>query len=162
MRVHRGHSERDGLFILGDNMKNSMNLRIRKNKVSKTNSKLQHKSREINMPLELIDHIFDRKKVLAYESPEEKQIREQKEDYNALILKQISELPFTERQKQVFQLMYKEGKTMTATAKELGLGITTIQKIKEAIFKKIKKRIIYDFKADVVEQKAYIKLFSEE
>jgi len=161
MRVHRGHSERDGLFLFGVIMKNEMNLRIKKNKISKTNSKLQSRAREVNMPMELLDHIFDRKKVLNYESAEEKEIREQKEDYNADILALIEVLPFTERQRQVFNLMYKDGKTMTDTAKILGIGITTVQKIKEAIFKKIKKKVFYDFKPNILAEKAYIKLFNE-
>lgn len=148
-------------FLFGAIMKNDLNLRIKKNRVSKTNSKLQSKAREVNMPMELLDHIFDRKKVLNYESAEEKEVREQKEDYNADILATIESLPFTERQRQVFVLMYKDGKTMTDTAKILGIGITTVQKIKEAIFKKIKKRIIYDFKPDILPEKAYIKLFNE-
>lgn len=113
------------------------------------------------MPMELLDHIFDRKKVLNYESAEEKEIREQKEDYNADILALIEVLPFTERQRQVFNLMYKDGKTMTDTAKILGIGITTVQKIKEAIFKKIKKKVFYDFKPNILAEKAYIKLFNE-
>lgn len=140
---------------------NSLNLKIKKNRVSKANSKMQHKTREINMPLELIDHIFDKKKGLGYESHEEKVLREQKEDYNNDVLDKIGELPFTERQRQVFNLMYKDGKTMTDTAKILGLGITTVQKIKEAIFKKIKKRIVYDFKPQQTIQRTYIKLFNE-
>jgi len=125
--------------------KNTYNLRIKKNMVSKTESKTQAKIREMPMPLEVMDSLFDITKTIGYETTEEKVIREQKEAYDQTIIDRIAKLPLTGRQREVFELMYKKGETMTNTAKILGLGITTIQKIKEGLFKKIKKNIAYNF-----------------
>jgi DNA-directed RNA polymerase specialized sigma subunit len=122
-------------------------LKIKKNKISKTDSRLHHKIKEINVPFDIMDTMFGDQTPIGHETPEERQIREQKEDYNAEIMNKINLLAFTDRQREVFNLMYKEGKSMTDTAKILNLGITTIQKIKEAIFRKIKKRVRYDFRA---------------
>ena len=113
--------------------------------VSKTESKTQAKIREMPMPLEVMDSLFDITKTIGYETTEEKVIREQKEAYDQTIIDRIAKLPLTGRQREVFELMYKKGETMTNTAKILGLGITTIQKIKEGLFKKIKKNIAYNF-----------------
>ena len=125
--------------------KNTYNLRIKKNMVLKTESKTQAKIREMPMPLEVMDSLFDITKTIGYETTEEKVIREQKEAYDQTIIDRIAKLPLTGRQREVFELMYKKGETMTNTAKILGLGITTIQKIKEGLFKKIKKNIAYNF-----------------
>lgn len=106
----------------------------------------QSKSKEIPIPFEVLEQIFDESGGMWYETEEEREYREQKEDYNKSIISQIKKINFTDRQKQIFLLMYKEGLSLTETARKLGEPITTIQTVKNDIIKKIKREIRYEFK----------------
>ncbi len=115
-------------------------------KISIGNSILQSKIQEIPMPQELMEQIFDASKKIGYETEEEAQLRNEKEIYNKSVLRQIRKVPLTPRQKEIMQLLYSEGLTLTSAAERLGVKIGTIQEIRDAAIKKIKAKIKYDFK----------------
>lgn len=125
--------------------KGKKSIRTILNKSSLGNPMLQSRMNEIPMPQELMEHIFDSSTRIGYETEEEAEYRLRKEEYNRSIMKKIRKLDFTDRQREIFDLMYRQGLSMTETARLLGVIPTTIQEIKEAIFRKIKKGIEYDF-----------------
>ncbi len=105
----------------------------------------ESKNQEIPVPLEVMERIFDESGGIWYENEEEREYRIQKEEYNKALISKIRRLNFTERQKQIFLLMFKKGLTLTETARFLKEPITTIQVIKDGIVKRIKEEIDYDF-----------------
>lgn len=100
------------------------------------------------MPIELIEQIFDSSKRIGYETPQERELRESREDYNEAIVKRILQLNFTDKQRMVMNYLFFKGWTMAQTAKEMGVAIGTIQKIKKDLLKKARKRVEYDFKVN--------------
>lgn len=106
----------------------------------------QEKVMEVLMPIELIEQLFDGSRRIGYETTEERELRERREDYNQEIVKKIMQLNFTEKQRMVMDFLFFKGWTMAQTAREMGVAIGTIQKIKKALLKKASKRIQYEFK----------------
>lgn len=115
-------------------------------KISMGNSMLQSKIQEIPMPQELMEQIFDASKKIGYETEEEAEFRNKKEAYNKQVLKQIRKVSLTDRQRQIMDLLYSDGYTLTSAAEHLGVKIGTVQEIRDAAIKKIKAKIKYDFK----------------
>ncbi len=114
----------------------------------------QSKMKEIPIPYQLMEQVFDESGGLWYESEEEKINREKKEDYNAKIFEQIEKLVYssnfgndfcTDIQKGIFKLMFKEGLTLTEAAKALNKPLTTIHYARDIMFKNIKEKIPYAF-----------------
>lgn len=105
----------------------------------------QEKIMEVLMPIELIEQIFDSSKRLGYETPEEQELREKREDYNKDIYDKIASVNFTEKQRIVLNYIYFKGFTLAQTAKELGVSITAVQNSKNGALKKARKRIRYHF-----------------
>ena len=125
--------------------KDKEKVKVKKKGASLGNPGLQAKMHEISMPQEHMERLFDSSKKLGYESEEEKDIRLQKEAYNSQILRQIKKVALTPRQDQVMELMYKEGLTLSETARYLGVKPQSIRLVKNSAIKKIKKHINYDF-----------------
>ncbi len=106
----------------------------------------QSRAIEISMPQELMEQLFDSSQKLGYESPEETKYREKKDEYNKTVLRLIkTKIKYTEKQEMVLKLMFIDGLTLTETAKHLDIAIGTVQEIRDAIIKKIKKKISYNF-----------------
>ncbi len=117
----------------------------------------QSKIREIPIPYQLMEQVFDESGGLWYESEAERETREKKEDYNKEIFLQIEKLVFSsnygnnfcsEIQRKIFKLMFKEGLTLTETAKELKKPLPSIQRARNSMFKKIYEKISYSFKSN--------------
>lgn len=106
----------------------------------------QEKSMEVLMPIELIEQIFDSSRRIGYETSQERVHREQKEDYNTDIIKKVMEVKFTDKQRVILESLFFKNKTMAQTAADLGVTLSTIQKVKSDILKKIRKKIKYEFK----------------
>ena len=115
------------------------------NKDSVTVGKNWKFSEEILMPMELIEQIFDSSKRIGYETPEEREYREQKEDYNKKIIDKLKTLNFTDKQRFVMDRLFYKNMTMVQIAAEMGISYQGVEHIKKAIFKKIRKNIDYDF-----------------
>jgi RNA polymerase sigma factor (sigma-70 family) len=118
------------------NNKNLINL-------EKIDSK--HLSSEVLMPIELIEQIFDVSKKLGYETQEERDYREQKEDYNNKLIQKIMDVNFTEKQRYVMTAIFFRNLTLGQIAKEMGVALGTVQVIKRQMLTKIRKRIKYNF-----------------
>ena len=97
------------------------------------------------MPIELIEQIFDSSRRIGYETPQERVHREQREDYNIEIMKSVMAVKFTDKQRVILNSIFFQGKTMAQTAIDLGVTLSTIQKVKHDILKKIRKRVKYEF-----------------
>ncbi len=108
----------------------------------------QSKVQEIPMPDEVMEKIFDESVRIWYETPEESEYRQLKEDYNKSIVKEIRKVKLTDRQKQIFDLMFKEGLTLTETARRLNQPITTIQMVRDTLINRIRKYVKYSFKTN--------------
>lgn len=122
-----------------------MKKNIKRKKVSLGNSILQSKIQEIPMPQELMEQLFDSSQRIGYESNEEFDLRNQKESYNKQVLRQIRKVKLTDRQRQVINLIYVDGLSLTATAEHLGVKIGTAQEIRDAALKNIRAKIKYNF-----------------
>jgi RNA polymerase sigma factor (sigma-70 family) len=105
----------------------------------------QSKFKEISMGSDSIDELFDSSKRIGYETEDERDYREQKEDYNKTIMKLIKKLNFTDRQREIFNLMYVKNLTLTETAKKLNIKIESVNTTRKLFIKKIKNKIHYDF-----------------
>ncbi len=116
------------------------------NKKKSDKSLKQSKFKEIPMQADLIDEIFDSSKRMGFETEEERELREQKEDYNEILMKLIKKVPLTDRQKEIFTLMYVDGLKLTEVSRRLNVSPQRIDNAKNAIFQKIKEKIRYDFK----------------
>lgn len=117
----------------------------KKKKVSLGNSLLQSKIQEIPMPQELMEQMFDASKRIGFETEEETDYRKQKEQYNKVMLKLIKKVKLTDRQRQIMELLYTHGMTLTSAAEHLGVKIGTIQEIRDAAIVKIKAKLRYNF-----------------
>lgn len=106
----------------------------------------QEKSMEVLMPIELIEQIFDSSRRIGFETPQERVQREHKEDYNSEIIKRVMDVNFTDKQRVILNSLFFQGKTMAQTALDLGVTLSTIQKVKHDILKKIRKKVKYEFK----------------
>lgn len=106
----------------------------------------QSKVQEIPMPDEVMEKIFDESVGIWYETQEESEYRQLKEDYNKSIIKEIRKVKLTDRQKQIFDLMFREGLTLTETARKLNEPITTIQMVRDTLINRIRKYVKYSFK----------------
>lgn len=117
------------------------------NKKTLGNLKLQSKILEINLPQNIME-LFDETRKMGYQTEEEAEYWNKKSEYNAQILKNITEVfenKFSKREKEVFSLMFKEGLTLTQTAAKLGIKPQSILKMKSRFIAKIKRKITYDF-----------------
>lgn len=117
----------------------------KKKKISIGNSLLQSKIQEIPMPQELMEQMFDASKRIGFETEEETDYRKQKEQYNKSMLKLIKKVKLTDRQREIMELLYTQGMTLTSAAERLGVKIGTIQEIRDAAIVKIKAKIRYNF-----------------
>ncbi len=106
----------------------------------------QEKSMEVLMPIELIEQIFDSSRRIGFETSQERIQREHKEDYNSEIIKRVMDVNFTDKQRVILNSLFFQGKTMAQTAIDLGVTLSTIQKVKHDILKKIRKKVKYEFK----------------
>lgn len=104
-----------------------------------------HKSKEILMPSELIEQIFDNSRSIWKETEEERDTRLKKETYNSTILDMIFQLKFTEKQKTTLNLLFLKGYTLKEVGEVLGVSPQDIMNTKKLIIKKIRKNIKYDF-----------------
>lgn len=112
------------------------------------------KFKEITMPSEIMEQIFDETAKMGYETEEETEYSDNKKIYNSEIYisikramseKRYGKQLFTDRQREIFELMYIKGLTQKETADYLGLNTSTIRTTRINIFKKIKNKISYDF-----------------
>ena len=117
----------------------------KKKKISLGNSLLQSKIQEIPMPQELMEQMFDASKRIGFETEEETDYRKQKERYNKIMLKAIKKVKLTDRQREIIELLYTQGMTLTGAAEHLGVKIGTVQEIRDAAIAKIKAKLIYSF-----------------
>lgn len=108
----------------------------------------QSKFKEISMGSDSIDQLFDSSKRIGFETNQERDYREQKEDYNKQVMKLIKKLNFTDRQREIFELMYSKGLTLTETSKKLGIRIESVNTTRKLFMNKIQKRIKYNFVFD--------------
>jgi RNA polymerase sigma factor (sigma-70 family) len=97
------------------------------------------------MDPKLMEFIIDNNKALWHETEEERNTRYKKEEYNSTIIEKIKDIKLTDKQRKVMHLMFEKGLNYRETAKELGVIITTVQEIRDAAIKKIKKAIKYNF-----------------
>lgn len=100
---------------------------------------------EFPMDPKLMEFIIDNNKALWHETEEERNTRYKKEEYNSTIIEKIKDIKLTDKQRKVMHLMFEKGLNYRETAKELGVIITTVQEIRDAAIKKIKKAIKYNF-----------------
>lgn len=137
-------------------LKNSKKRRTVKNVLQESRNK------EIPMPSELMEQLFDETTKIGYESEEELEYKNSKKEYNSEIYKKIKKvifgkrsrykdspygaLAFTERQKEVFELMYIKGFTLSQVATYLNITSGGVGKIRSQIFEKIKKLVAYEFR----------------
>lgn len=98
------------------------------------------------MPLELIEQIFDSSKRFGFETEEEAEYREQKEQYNKEVIKQVKKIRFTKKQSKILRMIFVEGKSLTEIAKMLKKTPQGILRIKKEAIAKVKKRVKYLFK----------------
>lgn len=117
-----------------------------KNNIDVPNILGQERSMEVLMPIELIEQIFDSSRRIGFETLQERTQREQKEDYNSEVIKQVMGVNFTDKQRVILESLFFKGKTMAQTAIDLGVTLSTIQKVKHDILKKIRKKVKYEFK----------------
>lgn len=127
---------------------------MRKIKITLGNSSLQQRIKEIPMPHELLEQLYDDSRRLGYETEEEVEYRDKKEVYNLSLLKKIKRMKrkdplrsyFTDKQIVIFNYLFIDGLTLAEAAKKLSISIGTVMDIKKAIIKKVKKNIKYEFK----------------
>lgn len=114
----------------------------------------QSKFKEISMGSDSIDQIFDSSHKIGFETEEEREYREKKEDYNKEIFDSIRKyvfgknyvsLNFTDRQKEIFKLMFEDGLTLTEVSRRLNVSPVSIHNTKGILIKKIKSKITYNF-----------------
>lgn len=122
----------------------------------------QSKFKEISMGSDSIDQLFDSSHKIGFETEEERIYREKKEDYNVIVIdlikkyvfgKNYMSLNFTERQQEIFKLMFQDGLTLTEVSRKLKVSVVGIHKIKEILIEKIKAKISYDFVDDIGPEK---------
>ena len=127
---------------------------MRKVKITLGNSLLHQRIKEIPMPHELLEQLYDDSRRLGYETEEEVEYRDRKVIYNKGLLRKIKRLrscsynriSFTEKQANVFNLLFIDGLTIAAAAKILNVNVNAVQDVKKIIVRKIKQIIEYDFK----------------
>lgn len=105
-----------------------------------------YKGKEILMPSELIEQIFDSHRLPWYSSDEEVELRERKEEYNKILLTKIFSLKFTAKQRTVLDLLFLKCMTLAEVGSILDVTPQDIMNTKNLIIKKIKKNIRYSFK----------------
>lgn len=140
------------MSISNKDLKNLKNNEAKKRVIR--NAITQARFQEVPMPLELMAQIFDETSKIGYETEPEREYRQKKEDYNEIILDKIKKLInkkryghniFTDRQRQVFELMYIKGLTVTQAAKALGVSRQMTFKVKKELIVKMREAIVYDF-----------------
>lgn len=120
--------------------------------------------KELPMPSELMEQLFDETTKIGYETEEEAEYRTKKNEYNSDIFRKIKKiilkresrhsdsprgmLDFTEHQKKVFELMYIKDLTLSQVSAILGITSSNVRKTRQRIFGKIKKLVQYDFKIE--------------
>lgn len=105
-----------------------------------------YKGKEILMPSELIERIFDNNKLHWFSTEEETAYLEKKEAYNRVILDMIFKIKFTAKQRTVLDLLFIKGMTLAEVGEILGVTPQDIMNTKKLIIKKVRKNITYNFK----------------
>lgn len=129
------------------------------NKKKKAEKSLkQSKFKEISMGSDSIDQLFDSSHKIGFETEDEREYREKKEDYNEELIEKIKKYifekkfnfsNFTERQQEIFKLMFQDGLSQLEIARKLNIKRRSVGNVKEVLIKKIKSKISYNFSSGV-------------